>query len=79
MESPTKFALEAELAPLMLRAEEAARLSGLGRSKFLELVYAGEVPGVVRFGRALRINRRMLEQWLDQRSAAATRGHGPAD
>jgi excisionase family DNA binding protein len=56
--------------PLMLRVEEAAKLSGLGRTKFLELLYAGEVPGVARFGRAVRINRRMLESWLDERSAS---------
>jgi excisionase family DNA binding protein len=60
-------------APLMLRVEEAARLCGLGRSKFLEMAYAGEIPGVVRFGRAVRVNRRMLEAWLDERSAAAFR------
>ena len=59
--------------PLMLRVEEAAKLSGLGRTKFLELLYAGEVPGVARFGRAVRINRRMLEAWLDEQSAVATR------
>jgi excisionase family DNA binding protein len=55
----------------MLRVEEAAKLSGLGRTKFLELLYAGEVPGVARFGRAVRINRRMLEAWLDEQSAVA--------
>jgi excisionase family DNA binding protein len=56
--------------PLMLRVEEAAKLSGLGRTKFLELLYAGEVPGVARFGRAVRVNRRLLEAWLDERSGA---------
>ena len=60
-------------APLMLRVEEAAKLSGLGRTKFLELLYAGEVPGVARFGRSVRVNRRMLEAWLDERSASAAR------
>lgn len=59
----------AETGPLMLRVEEAAKLSGLGRTKFLELLYAGEVPGVARFGRAVRVNRRLLEAWLDERSA----------
>ena len=61
---------QAASAPLMLRVEEAAKLSGLGRTKFLELLYAGEVPGVARFGRAVRVNRRMLEAWLDERSAS---------
>ena len=57
-----------EAEPLMLRVEEAARLSGLGRTKFLELLYAGKVPGVARFGRAVRVNRRMLEAWLEEQS-----------
>jgi excisionase family DNA binding protein len=71
----TEIAPQPEIsgAPLMLRVEEAAKLSGLGRTKFLELLYAGEVPGVARFGRAVRVNRRMLEQWLDERSAVTTR------
>jgi excisionase family DNA binding protein len=64
---------QAASEPLMLRVEEAAKLSGLGRTKFLELLYAGEVPGVARFGRAVRINRRMLESWLDERSATEVR------
>jgi excisionase family DNA binding protein len=72
-EASTKAALNIESAPLMLRVEEAAKLSGLGRTKFLELLYAGEVPGVARFGRAVRINRRMLEAWLDKRSATTAR------
>ncbi len=69
----TPDAPQHESAPLMLRIEEAARLCGLGRSKFLEMAYAGEIPGVVRFGRAVRVNRRMLEAWLDEQSAGATR------
>ena len=64
---------QAASAPLMLRVEEAAKLSGLGLTKFLELLYAGEVPGVARFGRAVRVNRRMLEAWLDERSATELR------
>jgi excisionase family DNA binding protein len=69
----TTGATQAVCEPHMLRIEEAARLSGLGRTKFLQLVYAGEVPGVARFGRAVRVNRRLLEAWLDERSGAAVR------
>lgn len=67
-EAVTTAAPQRESAPLMLRVEEAAQLCGLGRSKFLEMMYRGEVPGVTRFGRAVRVNRRLLEAWLDERS-----------
>jgi excisionase family DNA binding protein len=73
VDASMKDSSQVEGAALMLRVEEAAKLSGLGRTKFLEMLYAGEVPGVARFGRAVRINRRMLEVWLDERSAVATR------
>jgi hypothetical protein len=53
-ESRTTVAPQPESAPLMLRVEGAAKLSRLDRTKFLELLYAGEVPGVARFGRARR-------------------------
>jgi excisionase family DNA binding protein len=66
-------AMQRESEPLMLRTEEAARLSGLGRSKFLEMAYRGEIPGMSRFDRTLRFNRRLLEAWLDERSSAGSR------
>lgn len=73
LETPIEATPQTNGAPLMLRVEEAAKLSGLGRTKFLQLVYAGEVPGVARFGKAVRVNRRMLEAWLDERSAGQSR------
>jgi excisionase family DNA binding protein len=56
--------------PVMLRVEEAAQRSGLGRTKFLSMLYAGEVPGVARFGRAVRVHRDILDTWLAERSGA---------
>jgi len=58
--------------PLLLRAEEAARLLSLGRSKVFEMMAAGELPGVVRFGRAVRISRAALEAWIKEREAGGT-------
>ncbi len=58
--------------PLLLRAEEAARLLSLGRSKVFEMMAAGELPGVVRFGRAVRISRSALETWIKEREAEGT-------
>ena len=57
--------------PLLLRAEEAARLLGLGRSKVFAMMAAGELPGVVRIGRSVRVSREALERWVRDRSAAA--------
>ncbi len=50
-------------APLLLRAEEAARLLGLGRSKVFEMLATGELPAV-RIGRAVRVSRASLERWV---------------
>ncbi len=50
-------------APLLLRAEEAARLLGLGRSKVFEMLASGELPAV-RVGRAVRVSRASLERWV---------------
>lgn len=53
---------------LLLRGEEAAKLLNLGRSKTLEMMATGELPGVVRFGRSVRIHRVALERWLAERA-----------
>ena len=54
--------------PLLLRADEAAKLLGLGRSKTFEMMARGELPGVVRFGRSVRLHRVALERWLAERA-----------
>ncbi len=60
---------EARDRPLLLRAEEAAHLIGLKRSKVAAMMAAGELPGVVRIGRAIRISREALEQWVREQAA----------
>ena len=57
-------------APLLLRADEAARLLGLGRSKVFEMLASGELPAV-RIGRAVRIARADLERWVEERRGDA--------
>ena len=51
------------LEPLLLRATEAGKLLGLGRSKVFAMVAAGELP-VIRIGRSVRIPRQALERWI---------------
>ena len=60
----------AEEHPLLLRAEEAARLTSLGRSTIFKMLACGELPAV-RVGRAVRVRRSDLEKWIDSRSGIA--------
>jgi excisionase family DNA binding protein len=52
--------------PLLLRAEEAARLLGLGRSTVFMLLAAGELPAV-RIGRSVRVSRTAVERFIADR------------
>ena len=55
------------MSQMLLRAEEAARALGIGRSKLYALVAAGEIP-VIRIGRATRIPAAALERWVEERT-----------
>ncbi len=48
----------------MLTVAEAARELRINRKTLYELIQRGELPGVRRFGRAIRIHRHTLLQWL---------------
>jgi excisionase family DNA binding protein len=52
-----------ELERLLLRVEEAARMTGLGRSKAYELVATGEWPSVT-IGRCVRVPLAGLRDWV---------------
>ena len=58
--------------PLLLRAEEGARILGISRSKFFELMARNEIPGVVRIGRCVRVSRLSLERWVREQSGEVT-------
>lgn len=49
---------------LLLPAKEAARLCGLGLATWYRRVSAGQTPGPVRIGGAVRWRRRDLELWV---------------
>lgn len=57
--------------PILLKADEAARLLGIGRSKAFAMIASGELPGVVRIGRSVRVHRVALERWLAERAGVA--------
>lgn len=52
--------------PLLLRAEEAARLLGLGRSTMFGLLAAGALPAI-RVGRSVRVSRAAVEKFIAER------------
>jgi excisionase family DNA binding protein len=58
------------MEPLLLRAAEIAHLLGIGRTKAYELMASGQLP-VVRLGRAVRVPREALTDWVTELSSAA--------
>jgi excisionase family DNA binding protein len=51
---------------LLLRIPEVMAMLGLGRTKIYQLIATGELP-VVRVGRAVRISRAALDEWVEER------------
>ena len=54
------------LQPLLLNVPQVATLLGLSRTKVYELIATEGLP-VLKFGRAVRVSFKSLQQWLDQR------------
>jgi len=50
--------------PSLLTVEEAAALLRVNRKTLYQTILAGEVPGVVRLGRVIRLGRDALLQWI---------------
>jgi excisionase family DNA binding protein len=48
----------------LMSVDELATRLGLGRKTVYEQVKANEIPGVKRFGRAIRIHQPTIEAWL---------------
>ena len=59
--------------PLLLRADEAASLLAIGRTKVFEMMAAGELP-VIRIGRCVRIPKDQLERWIGDQARETTGG-----
>jgi len=56
--------------PILLRAEEVARLLSLGRTTVFALIASGELP-CVRVGRATRVPRTAVERLVRERTEEA--------
>lgn len=61
--------------PSMLTVEEVADLMRIDRKTAYTAIACGEVPGVRRIGRCIRVSRDVLLRWLEQGEAKfAARG-----
>ena len=53
---------------LLLRVEEAARMLNMGRAKAYQMASSGEMPGVVRIGKSVRVSEAALRSWVSKLS-----------
>jgi excisionase family DNA binding protein len=57
----------------LLTVDEAAAFLRVNRKTLYEAVQLGHVPGIVRFGRAIRLSKDALLQWLRTGPSPLTR------
>lgn len=58
---------------LLVRADEAARMLGVCRSKAYAMLASGELPAV-RIGRSVRVPVAALRAWVEKQTSAAADG-----
>lgn len=63
-------------ASLLLRVPEVAATLGIARSLAYEMARDGRLP-TVHIGKAVRIPRRRLEAWIEERARAEEAGLRP--
>ncbi len=59
--------------PPVLTVEEVADLMRVDRKTAYAAIADGQVPGVRRFGRCIRVSRDVLIRWLEQGEARPSR------
>jgi excisionase family DNA binding protein len=60
-------------SPLLLRVPEVAKALGIARSLAYEMARDGRLP-TVHIGKAVRVPRRRLEEWIEDRTRAESGG-----
>jgi excisionase family DNA binding protein len=55
--------------PLLVTVSQVAKMLSLSRTMIYKLIDMEDLP-VVRFGRAVRVSPRSLQQWLERRQSA---------
>jgi excisionase family DNA binding protein len=53
---------------------ECQAATGFSRSALYDAIKRGELPGVVKIGRSIRISRQAIERWLSGEPGASERG-----
>ncbi len=66
------FAVE-KTQKVLLDIPEAAAFLGIGKTKMYALAASGDVAGVVKVGRLVKLHRPTLERWLEEQA----QGHSP--
>ena len=65
--------MRTEIEPTWITYEEAQRLTSLGRTTLWRICSSGEVK-TARIGRAVRINRQSLEDYMERTAADSFAG-----
>jgi len=65
--------MHTEIEPTWITYEQAQRLTSLGRTTLWRICSSGEVK-TARIGRAVRINRQSLEDYLERTAAESFAG-----
>ena len=66
--------MQTEIDPTWITYEEAQRLTSLGRTTLWRICSSGEVK-TARIGRAVRINRQSLEDYMEHTAAKTLVGY----
>lgn len=64
--------MQTETTPEWITYEEAQRLTSLGRTTLWKIANSKEGVKTARVGRAVRINRRSLEQYMERMASENT-------
>ncbi|SFK63068.1 DNA binding domain-containing protein, excisionase family [Sphingomonas sp. NFR04] len=73
---PTPRRPNADLSPITLRIADACRITGIGRSKFYELIKAGEI-GVIKVGAITLVPMTSIDALLQRGGPTAGDGARP--
>ena len=59
--------------PALMRVEELAAVLRVNPKTLYALIRRGEIPGVVRVGRVIRMNRDVVVRWLSEGQVRGSR------
>lgn len=58
---------------LLVKVEEAGRMLGFSRAKSYNMATSGEMPGVIRLGRSVRVSVEALREYVRKEVKSAER------